>query len=457
MPPMAAGVGSAAPAGRDRSEVAWTSLPVERLTRQALLAPRGKVVKVLGLVIEATGPAAAVGDLCRIRVSRGGTDVTAEIAGFRDNRLLLMPLGDMEGVAPGAEVTPLGRPLTVPAGLSLLGRVLDGVGRPIDGRGGLEATASVPSRSAPPDPLARQRVAEPLATGVRALDALLTVGLGQRIGIFAGSGVGKSTLLGMIARRTEADVNVIGLIGERGREVREFIERDLGAEGLARSVLVVATSDAPPQIRRQAAFTATAIAEWFRDQGRRVLLMMDSLTRFATAQREVGLAVGEPPTTRGYTPSVFALLPRLLERAGTSPGRGAITGLYTILVEGDDHNEPVADTARSILDGHVVLTRELAERGHYPAVDVLASVSRCMPDVVTPEHLAHAQTLRALIAARREVEPLLALGAYQAGARPQTDRAIKAWDEIESYLRQTVDESTSFEATVQRLARLGGA
>jgi flagellum-specific ATP synthase len=299
-------------------------------------------------------------------------------------------------------------------------------------------------------------VAQPLSTGVRAIDGLLTLGLGQRIGIFAGSGVGKSTLLGMIARRTAADVNVIGLIGERGREVREFIERDLGAEGLARSVLVIATSDAPPQIRRQAAFTATAIAEWFRDQGRRVLLMMDSLTRFAHAQREVGLAIGEPPTTRGYTPSVFALLPRLLERAGTSPGAGAITGLYTILVEGDDQNEPVADTARSILDGHIVLSRELAEHAHYPAIDVLASVSRCMPDVVESVHLAHAQTLRALIAARREVEPLLALGAYHAGSRPQADQAIRAWDDIEGYLRQTIDDPTSFETTTARLARLAG-
>ncbi len=432
-------------------------LPVARLTREALRVPRGKVVKVLGLVIEATGPAAAVGDLCRIRMARRQGSVLAEIVGFRDDRLLLMPLGDMEGVAPGAEVAPLGRPLTAPAGDALLGRVLDGVGQPLDGRGRLESSSVVPTRRAAPDPLARRRVAEPLPTGVRTIDALLTVGLGQRIGIFAGSGVGKSTLLGMIARHTEADVNVIGLIGERGREVREFIERDLGVEGLARSVLVVATSDAPPQIRRQAAFTATAIAEWFRDEGRRVLLMMDSLTRFATAQREVGLAIGEPPTTRGYTPSVFALLPRLLERAGTSPGAGAITGLYTILVEGDDHNEPVADTARSILDGHIVLTRELAERAHYPAIDVLASVSRCMPDVVSSVHTAHAQTLRMLIAARREVEPLLALGAYQAGSKPQTDRAIKAWAEIEGYLKQTVDDRTSFDATVARLGRLAAA
>jgi flagellum-specific ATP synthase len=431
-----------------------TALPVDRLTRDALLAPRGKVVKVLGLVIEATGPAGAVGDLCRLRVARGESSVLAEIVGFRDDRLLLMPLGEMDGVAPGSEVTSLGRPLTAPVGPGLLGRVLDGVGRPIDGRGRLDAPFTIPSRSVPPDPLARRRVSEPLATGVRAIDGLLTIGLGQRIGIFAGSGVGKSTLLGMIARRTAADVNVIGLIGERGREVREFIERDLGADGLARSVLVVATSDAPPQIRRQAAFTATAIAEWFRDQGRRVLLMMDSLTRFAHAQREVGLAIGEPPTTRGYTPSVFALLPRLLERAGTSPGPGAITGLYTILVEGDDQNEPVADTARSTLDGHIVLSRELTERGHYPAIDVLASVSRCMPDVAEGAHVAAAQNLRTLIAAHRDVEPLLALGAYRAGSIPAADRAIRAWPEIAAFLKQGVDDASELATTIARLTAL---
>jgi flagellum-specific ATP synthase len=299
-------------------------------------------------------------------------------------------------------------------------------------------------------------VSVPLPTGVRAIDALLTVGLGQRIGIFAGSGVGKSTLLGMIARRAESDVNVIALVGERGREVREFIERDLGPEGARRSVLVVATADAPPQIRRQAAYTATAIAEWFRDQGRRVLLMMDSVTRFATAQREIGLATGEPPTTRGYTPSVFAQLSRLLERSGTSPGPGAITGLYTILVEGDDHNEPVADAARAILDGHIVLSREVAARNHYPAIDVLASVSRCMPDVVAPEHGARAAALRALLAAHREVAPLVQLGAYRAGSTPEADRAIARWPRIEALLRQAVDEPGPYAATVERLADLAG-
>jgi flagellum-specific ATP synthase len=429
-------------------------LPIERLTREALLRPLGKVAKVVGLVIEATAPSAALGDLCRVDVVRSNETVLAEVVGFRDRRLLLMPLGEMEGVAPGAHVTLLGRPLEVPVGPGLLGRVLDGLGRPLDGRGVLPSTRVVANRGGSPDPLARQRVSEPLPTGVRAIDSLLTVGLGQRIGIFSGSGVGKSTLLGMIARRAASDVNVIGLIGERGREVREFIERDLGPEGLGRSVLVVATSDAPPPIRRQAAFTATAIAEWFRDEGQRVLLMMDSVTRFATAQREIGLAVGEPPTTRGYTPSVFAHLSRLLERSGTSPGAGAITGLYTVLVEGDDHNEPVADSSRAILDGHVVLSRDIATRGHYPAIDVLASVSRCMPDVVTAAHVAAAARLRTLIGAHREVAPLLALGAYRPGSMPTADRAIARWPAVEEFLRQTAGDPTEYAQTVSRLTAL---
>jgi len=428
-------------------------LALERVTREALLAPSGKVSKVVGLIIEATGPSAAVGDLCRVDVCRG-EPVLAEVVGFRDGRLLMMPLGEMEGVAPGGAVTPLGRPVSVPVGPGLLGRVLDGLGRPMDGRGSVGPTVMAPSRHAPPDPLARQRVAEPLATGVRTIDGPLTIGLGQRMGIFAGSGVGKSTLLGMIARRTEAEVNVIGLVGERGREVREFIERDLGADGLARSVLVIATSDAPPQIRRQAAYTATTIAEWFRDRGRRVLLMMDSLTRFAMAQREIGLAAGEPPSTRGYTPSVFSQLARLLERSGTSPGTGAITGLYTILVEGDDHNEPVADAARSILDGHIVLSREIAGRGHYPAVDVLASVSRCMPDVVEDGHALASRRLRALMSAYQEVAPLLSLGAYKAGAMPEADRAIARWPLIQGFLAQGRDEVTAYGDTVGTLAAL---
>jgi flagellum-specific ATP synthase len=432
------------------------ALPVERLTREALLSPRGKVVKVVGLVIEATAPAAAVGDLCHVGRARGG-GVLAEVVGFRDGRLLLMPLGEMDGVAPGAPVVALGAPLSLRVGAGLLGRVLDALGRPVDGRGSLPTTETVSTRGAPPDPLTRRRIAEPLGTGIRALDGLLTLGLGQRLGIFAGSGVGKSTLLGMIARRTEAEVIVIGLVGERGREVREFIERDLGAAGRARSVLVIATSDAPPQIRRQAAHTAMAVAEWFRDQGRRVLLMMDSLTRFAMAQREIGLATGEPPSTRGYTPSVFAQLARLCERCGTCPGPGAVTGLFTVLVEGDDHNEPVADAARSILDGHVVLARSLAERGHYPAIDVLASVSRCMADVASPEHARSAQALRALLAAHQEVAPLLALGAYRAGAVPEADRAIALWPRLEAFLRQGPEDTSTLAETVAALTALADA
>ena len=418
----------------------------------------GRVVGVRGLMVEIAGPIHAMSVGARIVIDTGGNRfIPSEVIGFTGNNAVVMPFAGLEGVRRGCRAVIANAASQVRPSPLWLGRVLNAMGDPIDGKGQLpQGPSPIPYRNAPPPAHSRKRVGEPLDLGVRALNTFVTCCRGQRLGIFAGSGVGKSTLLGMIARRTEADVNVIGLIGERGREVREFIERDLGPEGLARSVLVVATSDAPPQIRRQAAFTATAIAEWFRDQGRRVLLMMDSLTRFATAQREVGLAIGEPPTTRGYTPSVFATLPRLLERAGTSPGTGAITGLYTILVEGDDHNEPVADHARSILDGHIVLSRELAERGHYPAIDVLASVSRCMPDVVTGGQLAAVQTLRALMAARREVEPLLALGAYKAGSLPTADRAIRGWNDIEAYLRQAVDDASTFETTAARLAAITG-
>lgn len=423
-----------------------------RLTADRLVRPRGKVIRVVGLVIEATGPAVPVGELCRIGVPSAPDGALAEVVGFREGRLLLMPLADLLGVAPGAPVLPLGHGLRIPVGAELLGRVLDGLGRPIDGSGPLACSTTATNHQVPPDPLSRRRVERPMATGLRAIDGLMTVGYGQRIGIFAGSGVGKSVLLGMIARYAAADVNVIGLIGERGREVREFIEKDLGPEGLERSVVVVATSDAPPQIRRQAAFTATTISEHFRNQGRTVLLMMDSLTRFAAAQREVGLTVGEPPATRGYPPSVFALLPKLLERAGTCPGPGSITGLYTILVEGDDPNEPVSDAVRAILDGHIVLSRALAAQGHYPAIDVLGSVSRCMIDIVSVKHRALAQSLRALIAAHREVEPLLALGAYRAGGVPVADQAIARWGHILDFLTQAVTDRTTFEDTLARLA-----
>jgi flagellum-specific ATP synthase len=340
--------------------------------------------------------------------------------------------------------------LTVEVGENLLGRVLDGLGRPFDGRGPLNGDAQYPLQNSPPDPLERQRIKEPLPVGVRAIDGLLTCGKGQRIGIFAGSGVGKSTLLGMMARNTTADVNVIGLVGERGREVREFIERDLGPEGLARSVVVVATSDQPALIRLKGAYTATAIAEYFRDKGYDVLFMMDSVTRFAAAQREVGLAVGEPPATRGYPPSVFAIMPKLLERTG--PGRaGTITALYTVLVEGDDMNEPIADTVRGILDGHIVLSRRLADRGHYPAIDVLASVSRVMPEVISREHLRAAIQVKEMMAAYQEMEDLINIGAYQSGTNPRVDRAISLIESIRGFLKQDVDEGSTLDAALTGL------
>ena len=347
------------------------------------------------------------------------------MVGFRDGRLLLMPLGDLAGVEPGGEVLALGRPATVPVGPGLVGRVIDGMGRPIDERGPLvaEGERSI-AEHAPPSPLGRRRITEPLETGIRAMDAVLPIGRGQRVGIFAGSGVGKSVLLGSLAAHAAADVNVIALVGERGREVREFVERDLGPAGLARSVVVVATADEPPLVRRQAAFAATTVAEFFRDAGRTVLFMMDSLTRLAMAQREIGLAVGEPPATRGYPPSVFALLPRLLERAGTSAHRGDITGLYTVLVEGDDMNDPVADASRAILDGHIVLTRELASANHFPAIDVLASISRLADDLLTPAEYQAASALRDHLATYRAARDLVAVGAYVAGSDPRIDRAL---------------------------------
>lgn len=412
----------------------------------------GIVSQIVGLAIETMGPGANVGEVCEIeRV--GKPPVLAEVVGFREGRLLLMPLGDMSGIGPGSRVVSSREPLSVPVGFDLLGRVLDGLGRPIDGGGVVDSDVCYPLENDPPNPLQRQRIREPLSVGVRAIDALLTCGKGQRIGIFAGSGVGKSTLLGMMARNTTADINVIGLIGERGREVREFIEKDLGEEGLKRSVLVVATSDQPALIRLKGAYVATAIAEYFRDQGKDVLFMMDSVTRLAAAQREVGLAVGEPPATRGYPPSVFALLPRLLERTG--PGKhGTITAFYTVLVEGDDMNEPVADTVRGILDGHIVLSRRLAEQGHYPAIDVLASVSRVMPDVVTTAHREAALRVKELLAVYEEMADLINIGAYQSGSNPRVDEAIAYHDQIRSFLRQDVTESAEFSETINALQAL---
>jgi flagellum-specific ATP synthase len=396
----------------------------------------GRVSDLIGLIVEATGLEAEVGEVCEVRTGRdaatgGWTTMPAEVVGFRSGRTLLMPLGEMQGIGPGDVVTATGN--------ALLGRVLDGLGNPIDGGPPLDGLAQRPIVGSPPSPLERPRITDRVTLGVRALDSLVPCGRGQRLGIFAGSGVGKSSLLGMIARSTSADINVICLVGERGREVREFIDRDLGL-AIERSVVVVATSDQPALVRIKAALTATAIAEHFRDQGADVMLMMDSVTRFAMAQREVGLAIGEPPATRGYTPSVFALLPKLLERSGTSP-EGSITALYTVLVDGDDMNEPVADAVRSILDGHVVLTRELAHAGHYPAVDVLQSVSRLEREIAAPDVLEGATRLRALLAAYRDKRDLIAIGAYERGSDPVTDKAIDLKDSIDGFLKQRPEEA----------------
>lgn len=426
-----------------------------RLERVDGFRQRGWVSQVIGLTIESSGPRATLGQLCTVHPAGASKPILAEVVGFRDRKTLLMPLGEMHGIGPGNPVVAERRGLTAPVGWKLLGRVLDGLGRPIDDKGPLQVEGRYPVHRRPPDPLARQRVTRPLPLGVRAIDGLITCGRGQRLGIFSGAGVGKSTLLGMIARNTEADVNVIALIGERGREVRDFLEEDLGPEGLARSVVVVATSDQPALVRTKGAYLATAIAEFFRDQGKDVLLLMDSVTRFAAAQREVGLAVGEPPATKGYTPSVFAELPRLLERSGSSD-RGTITGLYTVLVDGDDLTDPIADSVRSILDGHVVLARRLAEREHYPAVDVLASVSRVMREVTEPRQQRAAARVRVLLAAYRDAEDLIQVGAYAHGSNPDVDTAIARMDAIDAFLRQDVDERSSFEETVERLEALAG-
>jgi flagellum-specific ATP synthase len=416
----------------------------------------GRVSELIGLIVESRGPEAGVGERCEILLPghrTGRPPLQAEVVGFREGRTLLMPLGEAAGIAPGQTVVAAGGSVRVDLGEGLLGRVLDGLGRPVDGRPAPRVEARRPVDASPPDPLSRPPISTPLPLGVRAIDALMPCGRGQRLGIFAGSGVGKSTTLGMMARGTAADVNVIALVGERGREVREFIEGDLGPEGLARSVVVVATSDQPALVRIKAAFVATTIAEFFRDRGADVLLMMDSVTRLATAQREVGLAIGEPPATRGYTPSVFALLPRLLERAGTSAA-GTITGLYTVLVEGDDMNEPVADAVRSILDGHIVLSRELAHRHHYPAVDVLHSVSRLAPQLLSEEHLDAGGRLRELMAAHRRAEDLIAIGAYVPGSDPRVDEAREKHDAIAAFLRQGVRDPYSREEALDRLLAL---
>ncbi len=424
-----------------------------------VLRPHGKVVQVVGMVVEASGPNAPVGDICLVHPEGGVFErqraIACEVVGFRAGRILLMPYGDMRGIQPGSRVVATGGQSLCQVGEELLGRVIDGTGNAIDGQGPPACRRKYPLYGRELNPIARDRIRDPLGTGVKVIDGLVTCGKGQRLGIFAGSGVGKSVLLGMIARNTSADVNVIALIGERGREVREFIERDLGNEGILRSVVVVSSSEKSPLVKARGALVATTVAEYFRDQGKDVLLLMDSVTRFAMALREVGLAIGEPPTTKGYTPSVFAALPRLMERAGMGErGAGSITGLYTVLLEGDDLNDPVADTVRSILDGHVVLSRELAARNHYPAVDVLASTSRLMMDIVAPSHRRAAAKMRRLLAAHRGAEDLISIGAYRGGANPDVDEALDKRAALEAFLTQGMDEGWPLERVLEELVTL---
>jgi flagellum-specific ATP synthase len=412
---------------------------IQRVREARVTETCGRVVQLIGLVVESEGPMAAVGEVCRILSPRHEGDTLAEVVGFRNHHLLLMPLGEIRGIHPGSEVIATGAPLHVPVGVALKGRVIDGLGRPIDGLGPVIADHAVGLNLRPPHPLKRQRINHVFQTGIKAMDTFIPLGRGQRLGIFAGSGVGKSILLGMTASQAEADVNVIALIGERGREVREFLERDLDERGRRKSVVVVATSNEPALNRVKGAFLAMAIAEYFRDSGQNVLLMMDSVTRFAMAQREIGLAVGEPPTTRGYTPSVFSLLPQLLERAGTGE-KGSITGLFTVLVEADDMNDPIADSVRSILDGHVVLTRELATQNHYPAIDVLESVSRLNRDLLAPAQLDLTAAAREHLAVYRRNQDLINIGAYPAGSNPAIDQAIALHEPLDRFLRQGVTE-----------------
>ncbi|MEK7286227.1 MAG: FliI/YscN family ATPase [Nitrospirota bacterium] len=426
---------------------------IDQIEMLDLMPSRGRISNVVGMILEGFVAHCVLGDICEIESAHN--KVLAEVVGFRDNKVLLMPLSELTGVGPGGAITRLGSEASsVPVSEALLGRVLDGLGRPIDGLGSIAADCFYPLYSTPPSHLERRRITEPLDVGIRAINGLLTVGRGQRIGIFSGSGVGKSVLLGMMAKYTEADVNVIALIGERGREVREFIERDLGEAGLKRSVVIVATSDQPPLVRRRGAYLAIAIAEYFRDCGKQVLFMMDSLTRLAHVQREIGLAVGEPPTTKGYTPSVFSLLPKFLERSGTTPGAGAITGIYTVLVDGDDLNDPIPDTVRAILDGHMVLSRDLARLNQYPAIDVLSSISRVMTDIVSPEQIENARRFSELLAIYKKAEDLIHIGAYKPGSSVKIDEAIAKWEALQSYLKQGINTRASIVDSVEELCKV---
>lgn len=413
----------------------------------------GKVVDVIGLVIVSVGPNAILGEICTVVDPNGKEICQAEVVGFKNGKVMSIAVGEVHNISPACEIKASGKSFRVGVGKELLGRVIDGIGNPIDGKGEINYSSYRESFHEPPNPLERKRITIPIQTGIRSIDALLTVGKGQRVGIFSGSGVGKSVTLGMIARNTSADVNVIALIGERGREVREFIEKDLGEEGLSKSVVICATSDKSPLIRMKGAYVATTVAEYFSDLGLNVMLMMDSVTRFAMAQREIGLTIGEPPTTKGYTPSVFALLPKLLERAGNS-NKGSITGLYTVLVDGDDMTEPIADAVRSILDGHIVLSRKIANKGQFPAIDTLQSISRVMPDIVDHDHHLRAMKFNEILSTYREAEDLINIGAYAKGSNPEIDHALLKIGELKSFLKQDMFERSQYDQSVEHLYQL---
>ena len=413
----------------------------------------GKIEKIVGMTIEASGPLCSIGDVCRIYSKDMKRSIPAEVVGFNEHKVLLMPYTDIEGIGPGSIVDNTGDKLNVRVSDKLVGRIIDALGEPLDGGESVEYTSSVPIAGVPVNPLTRPKINEPIELGVKAIDGLLTMGKGQRMGIFAGSGVGKSTLMGMIARKVKADINVIALVGERGREVREFIENDLGEEGMARSVVVVATSDQPAMMRNKCPMTATAIAEYFCSKGMDVLLMMDNLTRFAMAQREIGLATGEPPVARGYTPSIYAAMPKLLERAGCFE-KGSITGIYAVLVEGDDTNEPISDTVRGIIDGHIMLSRKIAMKNHYPAIDVLASISRLMSSIATPEQKAAAGKIRKIMSLYQENQDLISIGAYKAGTNPELDNAIKKMDAVNQFLQQAVDEKSTLDGAIEQMIKI---